>query len=90
MSPDIPPLDHQPAEQDLADKGSAPAWDPAPFSSALPGRVAWYVDGFNLYHAVQALERPVLKWLDMHGLAASYLRGQQTLQAVNFFTALNS
>jgi hypothetical protein len=48
------------------------------------------VDGFNLYHAVQALERPVLKWLDMHGLAASYLRGQQTLQAVNFFTALNS
>jgi uncharacterized LabA/DUF88 family protein len=50
----------------------------------------WYVDGFNLYHAVQALGLPILKWLDMHALAASYLRAQQVLHTVHFFTALNS
>lgn len=26
-------------------------------------RVSFYVDGFNLYHAIRKLQRPELKWL---------------------------
>lgn len=53
-------------------------------------RTAFYVDGFNLYHAVEALKEPTLKWLDVHSLARSYTRDGDTLQRVVFFTALNT
>jgi uncharacterized LabA/DUF88 family protein len=51
-------------------------------------RVACYVDGFNLYHAIRGLERPDLKWLNLRALAASYLEKHDTLVGVTYFTAV--
>ena len=35
--------------------------------------VSFYVDGFNLYHAINGLHRPQLKWLNLRELAISFL-----------------
>jgi uncharacterized LabA/DUF88 family protein len=53
-------------------------------------RVGFYVDGFNLYHAVNALDEPALKWLDIQSLARSYTREIDRLERVSFFTAFNT
>jgi len=53
-------------------------------------RVAAYVDGFNLYHAIEALGEPRLKWLNLASLASSYLRDGETLSHVRFYTAYNT
>jgi hypothetical protein len=37
-------------------------------------RVITYIDGFNLYHAVDDLKDQSLKWLDLWALSASLLR----------------
>ena len=34
-------------------------------------RVACYVDGFNLYHAIDDLRKPHLKWVNLWALAES-------------------
>lgn len=51
-------------------------------------RTACYIDGFNLYHAIEALEKPHLKWLNLHGLATSFLRRGDHLEQVVYFTAI--
>lgn len=53
-------------------------------------RVGAYVDGFNLYHAIDALGDPLLKWTDIRALAASYVRDGETLERVAFYTAYNT
>jgi hypothetical protein len=53
-------------------------------------RVGCYIDGFNLYHAIDALEDHSLKWLDLRSLAMSYLRAEHELARVVYFTALNT
>ena len=50
-------------------------------------RAIAYIDGFNLYHAIDALNRPHLKWTDLWALASSFLRQEQTLVAVNYYSA---
>lgn len=50
-------------------------------------RVACYVDGFNLYHAVHDLNKPHLKWLDLIALAQSLCRPQEQLVKVAYFSA---
>ncbi|MCW5713966.1 MAG: NYN domain-containing protein [Bauldia sp.] len=50
-------------------------------------RVACYVDGFNLYHAVNELAKPHLKWVDIHAVAASLCRPGETLVKVAYFSA---
>ncbi len=50
-------------------------------------RVIAYIDGFNLYHAIDALNRPHLKWVDLWALVASFLRPDQALIAVNYYSA---
>jgi hypothetical protein len=39
-----------------------------------------YIDGFNLYHAIDDLEKPHLKWLDLNALSkrlgGKHLRSQ--------------
>ena len=50
-------------------------------------RTIAYIDGFNLYHAVDALDRPHLKWVDLKALVASFLRESQDLTAVNYYSA---
>jgi uncharacterized LabA/DUF88 family protein len=49
--------------------------------------VSFYVDGFNLYHAINGLHRPQLKWLNLRELAISFLEKEETLAGVTYFTA---
>jgi len=50
-------------------------------------RVACYIDGFNLYHAIDDLNKPHLKWIDLHALAESLCRNDETLVKVAYFSA---
>lgn len=50
-------------------------------------RVACYVDGFNLYHAIDDLRKPHLKWLDIAALARSICRPDETLVKTAYFSA---
>ncbi len=50
-------------------------------------KVACYVDGFNLYHAIHDLGRPHLKWLNLRSLAESLLYPNERLVAVKYFSA---
>jgi hypothetical protein len=50
-------------------------------------RVGCYVDGFNLYHAVDDLKKPHLKWLDLRALAESLCRPGEQLVKVAYFSA---
>jgi uncharacterized LabA/DUF88 family protein len=53
-------------------------------------RTACYIDGFNLYHAINDLGDPLLKWTDLRSLAESYLKPDDEMVRVVFFTALNT
>lgn len=50
-------------------------------------RAVVYIDGFNLYHALDDLNEPHLKWLDLWSLSEKLLRGDQQLVGVKYFTA---
>jgi uncharacterized LabA/DUF88 family protein len=50
-------------------------------------RTSYYVDGFNLYHAIKPLARPELKWVNLHALAMSFLGKHDQLAEVAYFTA---
>jgi uncharacterized LabA/DUF88 family protein len=47
-----------------------------------------YVDGFNLYHAVDELKDNRLKWLNFYSLAKSFEKPGELLNKVYFFTAV--
>ncbi|WP_433942518.1 NYN domain-containing protein [Brevundimonas diminuta] len=81
---------HLPDGQDSSDKGLFTDSVAAPFSSQALYKVGWYVDGFNLYHALDALRDPTLKWLNLRSLAESYLKPTQQLERVVFSTAYNT
>ncbi|WFU26299.1 NYN domain-containing protein [Bradyrhizobium sp. CB1717] len=52
-------------------------------------RAALYVDGFNLYHAIDALKQPHLKWLNLFSLGSRILnRNKEQLVKVRYCTAL--
>jgi hypothetical protein len=53
-------------------------------------RVAAYIDGFILYHAIERLNDPLLKWANLRSLAASFVRDGETLDRVAFYTAYNT
>jgi uncharacterized LabA/DUF88 family protein len=51
-------------------------------------RVACFVDGFNLYHAVADLKRPHLKWFDLRKLIEAFIDpAVHDLRAVYYFSA---
>jgi hypothetical protein len=50
-------------------------------------KVIAYIDGFNLYHAIDDLEKPHLKWVDLKALAASICGPNETLVATKYFSA---
>lgn len=50
-------------------------------------RVACYVDGFNLYHAIDDLAQPHLKWVDLWALAKFICRADEDLIKVAYFSA---
>ncbi|MCX8037697.1 MAG: NYN domain-containing protein [Candidatus Sumerlaeia bacterium] len=52
-------------------------------------RIAVYIDGFNVYHALDSnCAWHKYKWLDYRALAACYLGGKDTLSHVRLFTSL--
>jgi|WetSurMetagenome_2_1015567.scaffolds.fasta_scaffold154617_1 hypothetical protein len=53
----------------------------------LMSRIIAYIDGFNLYHAINDLRKPHLKWLDLWALCQSIARSGEQLIAVNYFSA---
>jgi len=50
-------------------------------------RTIVYIDGFNLYHAIDGLGVQSLKWLDLRALSESILRQGETLKSVKYFSA---
>lgn len=47
-----------------------------------------YVDGFNLYHAIDDLNQPYLKWLNLRRLAERFARGHaHSIEHITFGTA---
>jgi len=51
-------------------------------------RIIVYIDGFNLYYAIKALNRPHLKWVNLWTLSEGLLRKDQKLVAVKYFSAV--
>lgn len=47
-----------------------------------------YIDGFNLYHAIEATGLVELKWLNLRRLCENMLRAGEQLDEVHFFTAV--
>ena len=54
---------------------------------AKKARMAVYVDGLNMYHALDELGKPHLKWLNLRSLSESMLREKDYLAQVNYYTA---
>ena len=50
-------------------------------------KIACYIDGFNLYHSIDDLNRPSLKWVNLFSLADSLTRDHEKLISVNYFSA---
>lgn len=50
-------------------------------------RVAAYLDGFNIYNGMMDKGWGRYRWLDYHALMARYLRGEQHLVGVKYFTS---
>src|SRR5438093_12853264 len=46
-----------------------------------------YIDGFNLYHAIDALNRPHLKWVNLRRVAESLLRPGDEIVSIVYFSA---
>jgi hypothetical protein len=60
-------------------------------ASAMPDRAAFYIDGFNLYHAIADLDQPHLKWLNLWQLCGLLIPQQsQTLARVVWCTAVRT
>lgn len=54
----------------------------------MPMRGGFYVDGFNLYHAINDLQKPHLKWLDLRKLAERLAKGHaRSIERIVFGTA---
>lgn len=50
-------------------------------------RVNVYIDGFNLYHAIDDLNDNCLKWLDLWKLSENIINQHQVLNEVKYFSA---
>jgi uncharacterized LabA/DUF88 family protein len=50
-------------------------------------RVNVYIDGFNLYHAIDELGEEYLKWIDLYLLSQNLLNKEQVLGEVKYFSA---
>lgn len=55
--------------------------------NAKKSRVICYIDGFNLYHSIDDLGRPHLKWLDLWALSETMIWPHEQLVSVKYFSA---
>lgn len=51
-------------------------------------KVCIYIDGFNLYHAIDGLKQPHLKWFNLAALGSRLLRANEILSKVHYFTTV--
>ena len=52
-------------------------------------RVIFFVDGFNLYHALdENISHHKYKWLDLSSLCRKFVRSRDTIEDIYYFTAL--
>jgi uncharacterized LabA/DUF88 family protein len=80
---------HRPGRQDLPAEGPKLETAEALLRSGPPQRASFYIDGFNLYHGIDDLGDDRLKWLNLDSLCRSFLRENDQLASINFFTALS-
>src|ERR1700750_2101613 len=69
----------------------APRATPAKKGWSLPffrKRAAFYIDGFNLYHAVDAYKRPYLKWLNLKALGRAIAPSSEVVKRVVWCSAV--
>jgi uncharacterized LabA/DUF88 family protein len=76
-----------PAGYVLADKAAPKAAAFFLWIAEMTKRVAVYIDGFNLYHAIDDSCSSHHKWVDLFALSQSLLREGEVLSAVNYFSA---
>ncbi len=50
-------------------------------------RAAFYIDGFNLYHAVDSMKRPYLKWLNLKALGRAIAPKSEVVKRVVWCSA---
>lgn len=51
-------------------------------------KVSVFIDGYNLYHAIAALKKPHLKWVNPKSLCKFFVQNNlETIERVKFFTA---
>lgn len=50
-------------------------------------RVAWFVDGFNLYYSLKELKNGKYLWLDLTKLADNFIRPYQSNLVMRYYTA---
>jgi hypothetical protein len=52
-------------------------------------RIIVFIDGFNLYHAIDTLHQDHLKWLDLRSLSEAFSKkSSEQIETVYYFTAL--
>jgi hypothetical protein len=66
-----------------ARKGSSGGWRISLFRK----RAAFYYDGFNLYHAIDAYKRPYLKWLNLKALSRAIAPNSEAVKRVVWCSA---
>lgn len=49
-----------------------------------------YIDGFNIYHAIEAIKKQDIKWVNYRKLSESFLRQSEYLNKVYFFTSITT
>lgn len=54
---------------------------------AMPDRAVAFVDGFNLYHSIATSRFKKYRWLDLKSLVNHFLRKNERLDALNYYTA---
>ena len=53
-----------------------------------PGRrIAFFIDSFNMYHALRVKKYRKYKWLDYRKLCQCYVKKKDTISSIQFFTA---
>ncbi len=53
-----------------------------------PGRrIAFFIDSFNMYHALRGKKYRQYKWLDYSRLCQCYVKKRDTITSIQFFTA---
>lgn len=54
-------------------------------------RVICYIDGFNLYHAIDDTKKHYLKWVDLYKLYSNFIDiSRHEIYSIKYFTAINN